>query len=102
MLTLFILAAFKLAAEITGPTNAELEKAALSTDWITNHDYYGQRYSDLEMITTGNVSKLKLVASVPLGENTASESNPLVYKGIMYVTTGHKVMALHASTGKVL
>src|SRR3954468_20455645 len=78
-------------------------------DWVTNGgSLANQRYSPLDEIDTGNVSKLKGVWMTHLrGSATAAkysaESQPVEYKGTIYVPTGQDdVFAVDASTGKIV
>ncbi|MCC6590377.1 MAG: PQQ-binding-like beta-propeller repeat protein [Bryobacterales bacterium] len=88
-------------------------------DWITyNGNLSGNRYSRLEQINTGNVSKLSLkwTYSIPLWtqflpdtpyfrENMryfGLETVPVVADGVMYVTGPNQAMALDAKTGQQL
>ena len=78
-------------------------------NWLTNGgSLSNQRYSPLDRIDTGNVSELKGVWMTHLdGSATAAkysaESQPLVYDGVIYVTTGEDdVFAVSADTGKVI
>ena len=83
--------------------------AAAGSDWITNGgSLTNERYSSLDQIKTTNVSKLKLAWQTHLDGSGASkvysqESTPLVYHGVMYISTGNDdVFALDAATGKHL
>jgi quinohemoprotein ethanol dehydrogenase len=86
------------------------ELAALPTDnWITNGgSLANQRYSPLTEITTDNVSELKGVwhthlRGSALAAKYSAESQPVVYKGTIYVPTGEDdVFAVDAADGKIL
>jgi PQQ-dependent dehydrogenase (methanol/ethanol family) len=86
------------------------ELAALPTDnWITNGgSLANQRYSPLTEITTANVSGLKGVwrthlRGSALAAKYSAESQPIVYKGTIYVPTGQDdVFAVDAANGKIL
>jgi alcohol dehydrogenase (cytochrome c) len=78
-------------------------------DWITNGgSISNQRYSSLDEIDTSNVSQLKGVWLTHLrGSGVAAkysgESQPVEYKGIIYVPTGQDdVFAVSADTGEIL
>ena len=83
---------------------------ALPTDnWITNGgSLANERYSPLDEIDTGNVSKLKGVWLTHLRKSAvaakySAESQPLEYDGVIYVPTGEDdVFALSADTGKII
>ncbi|MDX6365840.1 MAG: quinohemoprotein ethanol dehydrogenase, partial [Nocardioidaceae bacterium] len=78
-------------------------------DWITNGgSLLNQRYSPLADITTKNVSSLKGVWLTHLRNSAvaakySAESQPLEYKGVIYVPTGaDDVFAVSVETGRVL
>jgi len=76
-------------------------------DWLTNGgNYYNQRYSSLNQITTDNVKQLKGAWTFHTGAmsaGTSFESTPIVSNGTMYVTGPQsQVWALDAKTGKQL
>src|SRR5918994_4430671 len=69
--------------------------------------YDAQRYSPLDEIARSNVGSMALAWSKPLGDGQL-EIIPLVYRGVMYLTTpgnrdgGSRVVALDATTGETL
>lgn len=85
-----------------GPTQAELDTAdQQGINWpFATHDYTGQRFVDLKEITPQNVTRLHPVAIFQTSEMGPSQTNPLVYNGIMYLTTTHTTVALDAATGR--
>lgn len=62
--------------------------------------YNNQRYSALKKINTSNVGKLRPVWAYSLNNPQSHESQPIVYKGVMYVTTHNSTVALNPVTGK--
>jgi len=82
----------------------------LPTDnWPTvGGNIMNERYSPLDQIDTSNVSKLKGIWRTHLnGSGVAAkysaESQPVVYKGVIYVTTGNDdVFAVGVASGKIL
>lgn len=62
--------------------------------------YNNQRYSALKQINTGNVGKLQPVWAYSLNNPQSQESQPIVYQGVMYVTTHNSTVALNPVTGK--
>ncbi|MGN6788949.1 MAG: membrane-bound PQQ-dependent dehydrogenase, glucose/quinate/shikimate family [Rhodanobacteraceae bacterium] len=87
--------------------------AAPGANWTAyGGNGYGERYSSLKQITTGNVHALKLVWTYHTGEKktgpndpeeSTSEDTPLEVGGTLYVCTTHDhVIALDAATGKQL
>ena len=82
-----------------GPTQAELNAAGESTEWLLpNHDYAGQRFVDLKQITRQNAAELQPVCIYEAGDMRPFQTNPLVYKGVMYVNTPSSTIALDAAT----
>ena len=108
------------AAGGTSPSAAEASRrrrtsrpsdlAALpKDDWPTvGGNLMNERYSPLDQIDTSNVSQLKGVWRTHLdGSGVAAkysaESQPVVYKGVIYVTTGEDdAFAVSVATGKIL
>ena len=67
-------------------------------DWRTiNRDLAANRYSPLRQINTSNVSSLKEAWTTRLGGGATSV--PLVVNGVMYVSSGTRVVALDGDTG---
>ena len=87
---------------------APSQDSLLGGDWPSyNRDLAGQRYSPLTQIDTGNVANLTEAWAYPLGSDEASaglyggsELTPLVVRGLMYLATSDRVMALHSETGE--
>ena len=113
---LFVFAAAGLLA--VGSASAQNAKAGSSKvsagEWpMYNRDLAGTRYSPLTQINTTNVTKLEQVWSYRFRTDEErkilranlgafSEVTPLVINGVMYITTGHRVVALQPETGKEL
>src|SRR6185295_8621942 len=100
----FLLAVAPIAA--TGPVLAQSEND-LKNDHRTPGDvltygmgYNNQRYSALKSINKGNVGKLVPVWNYSLNNPQGQESQPVVYQGVMYVTTHTSTVAIDALTGK--
>jgi alcohol dehydrogenase (cytochrome c) len=62
--------------------------------------YSGSRYSPLTQINKENVSKLVPVWSYSLADLNGGEGFPIVYDGVIYVTTHDSTAAVDALTGK--
>ena len=95
----------KLAQPSTSaPTQAELDQADAATDnWLMyNKGYRGERYSSLAQINTGNAANLKPVCMFQLGELGTFSTGPVMYEGILYVTTHLGTYAIDATTCKKL
>ncbi len=88
----------------SGPTQEELSSAhENSRDWLYHtHDYSGQRYSGLTEINTDNVAALSPACVFQMGEAGPFQSGPIVYDGVMYVTSLHATVALDAATCRPL
>jgi glucose dehydrogenase len=86
-----------------GPTQAELNAAASNAvDWLlTNHDYGGQRIVDATEITRDNARSLRVVCVYQAGDTRPFHTNPLVYRGVMYLTTSQATTAVDAATCQV-
>jgi glucose dehydrogenase len=79
--------------------------AAAGAEWTTyGGNYFNQRYSSLNQITTSNVANLKGAWTFRTGvmsSATSFESSPIVVGGVMYITGPHsQVYALDARTGQ--
>jgi glucose dehydrogenase len=71
-------------------------------DWpLHNLDIGNRRFSPLDQINVSNVAKLvqRWTYALPRGVNAGSQT-PLVVGGIMYISSGSKLMAINAATGE--
>ena len=97
-------AAFMVPAIATA--NSNLEKLTKDpSNWATwGGDYFGQRYSTLNEINTGNVSTLKPSWSFSTGVLRGHEGGPLVINGVIYIHTPfpNTVYALDQNTKSVI
>jgi alcohol dehydrogenase (cytochrome c) len=73
-------------------------------NWLSiRRTYDGSGYSPLTQITPANVSRLKMVWTVPTGEGFPHQGPPIVNNGVMFVgTPNNQVIAFDARTGTVL
>ena len=62
--------------------------------------YSQQRFSPLNQINRDTVKRLVPVWSYSMNNNTGEESQPLIYNGVMYVTSQDKTVAIDALSGK--
>ncbi len=62
--------------------------------------YSQQRFSPLTQINRDNVKRLVPAWSYSMNNDTGEESQPLVYDGVIYVTSQNKTVAVDALTGK--
>jgi quinohemoprotein ethanol dehydrogenase len=96
------------ATTASAPAFSGRELAQPSGDWPTNGgNSWNMRYSPLRQITTSNVRRLKPVWRIHLlsgaGDAYSGESSPVVYRGVIYVTTGENdVFAIAARSGRIL
>jgi alcohol dehydrogenase (cytochrome c) len=83
----------------TGPSQADLDAAERSTDWLYHtHDYSGTRYSPLKQITTANAGRLQVACAYQVGSIETFVTGPLVWQGTMYLTTARLTIALDAAS----
>ncbi len=84
---------------LNAPTQQELNAAAANTtDWLmSNHDYGGQRFVDLKQITPRNAGTLRPVCMYQTGDTKTFHNNPVVYRGVMYLTTTWSTIAIDAT-----
>lgn len=62
--------------------------------------YGQQRHSALDMVNADNVGKLAPAWAYSLADTRGQESFPMLYDGVMYVTTHNSTVALDAVTGR--
>ncbi|XUM22378.1 methanol/ethanol family PQQ-dependent dehydrogenase [Bradyrhizobium oligotrophicum S58] len=80
----------------------QLVKGATDTANVLNYGmgYNLQRFSPLTQINKDNAKNLVPVWNYSLADDRSEESQPLVYQGVLYVTTHNATMAVDAKTGK--
>ncbi len=80
--------------------NAEAEPGS----WMSHgRTYSEQRFSPLDSINTGNISRLGLAWYADLDTNRGQEATPLMVDGALYVSTAwSRVKAYDAKTGRLL
>ena len=95
---LVILASFGASAQTTD----QLVKGATDTSNVLNYGmgYNLQRFSPLTQINKDNAKNLVPVWNYSFADDRSEESQPLVYQGVLYVTTHAATMAVDAKTGK--
>ena len=99
---LVMLATAHVSAQVT---DAMIAKDAADTDSVLSWGMgtQGQRFSPLTTINTKNVSKLTPAWSMSFGgeKQRGQESQPLVYKGKMFVTASYsRIFAIDVKTGE--
>ncbi|MFL5253139.1 MAG: methanol/ethanol family PQQ-dependent dehydrogenase [Rhodopila sp.] len=104
MRKLLLAATFAASLPITAQAQTADELLAGSQKDTANVLNYGmgynlQRYSPLTQINRDTVKHLVPVWNYSYDDNKSEESQPLVYKGVLYVTTNSATMAIDAKTG---
>lgn len=83
----------------SGPTQAELDAADDRSDWLnTNKGYRAERYSALDKINRGNAANLRPICSYQPGFTGQHQTYPLVYEGVIYLTSTSATAAVNATT----
>src|SRR5690606_14127922 len=90
------------------PVTDEMLRNPDPADWLMySRTYDAQRFSPLDQIHRGNVARLEKAWSTPRPDGVI-EIIPIVYRGVMYLTTpggrdgASAVRALDAATGDLL
>ena len=82
---------------------SQLLSAPVSANWLSyNGDYTGRRYSALSQISVNNVSQLRAQWVFHAPNSNRLEVTPVVFDGIMFVTSANDAYALDAQTGRTL
>src|ERR1700750_986974 len=83
-------------------TNDELVKGATDTNNVLNYGmgYNLQRFSTLKQINKDTVKNLVPGWNYSFNDDRSEESQPLVYQGVLFVTSHNAPMAGDAKTGK--
>ena len=81
-------------------TTDDLIKGESDTANVVNYGmgYSLQRHSPLKQINKDNVRHLVPAWSYSLDDNRSEESQPIVYQGVIYLTTHNATMAIDAKT----
>lgn len=99
----FIALAFALASTtVLAQTTQDLVKDQDTPGNVVTYGmgYGQQRYSKLTQVNKGSVKKLAPVWNFSLNNPQAQEAQPMVYDGVMYVSTHTDTFAIDALTGK--
>jgi alcohol dehydrogenase (cytochrome c) len=83
-------------------TSEQLVKGATDTANVLNYGmgYNLNRFSTLDQINKDTVKNLVPVWNYSFADDRSEESQPLVYQGVIYVTTHAATMAVDVKTGK--
>ena len=95
---LVMLAPFGASAQ----TTEQLVKGVNDTANVLNYGmgYNLQRFSTLTQINKDNVKNLVPVWNYSFADDRSAQSQPLVYQGVIYITSHNATMAVDAKTGK--
>ena len=87
-----------ICASRDGTTHDELLKGATDTHNVLNYGmgYDLRRFSTLTQINKDTVKRLVPLWNYSFDDNRSEESQPLVYKGVIYITTNNATMAVDA------
>ena len=93
---------FGLIAAVSAQTLDDLKNDGKNTDNILTYGMgYGQnRYSTLAQIDKTNIKRLVPVWSLSLDNQWGEQAQPIIYNGVMYVTTAKATVAIDVGTGK--
>jgi len=93
-------AAAAAAPSIQGPTQNELLHAAQDKqNWLyASKDYNGTRFVELAQITPKNAGQLRAACIFRSNVAGSTQTNPLVYQGVMYLTIDKATVAIDAAT----
>ena len=81
-------------------TTDQLVKGATDPSNVVNYGmgYNLQRFSPLTQITKDTAKDLVPVWNYSFADDRSEESQPLVYQGVVYITTNNATMAIDAKT----
>src|SRR6476620_11724888 len=63
-----------------------------------SNTYDGQRFAAFDQINTSNVSQLKTLCELKLGEEGPFQTGPVIIDDTMFLTTAHTTVAMNATT----
>src|SRR4029077_21224297 len=94
--------AFIVSHGASAQTSEQLVKGATDTSNVLNYGmgYNLNRFSTLNQINKDTVKNLVPVRNYSLADDRSEESQPIVYNGVIYITTHAATMAVEAKTGK--
>lgn len=87
-------------AAIKGPTQAQLNAAQTDpANWLNvTQNYAGTRFVNARQITAANAKRLRPVCIYRQTFAAPSQTSPLVYEGVMYLSFGRLTVAVDAAT----
>jgi len=93
-------------ASVSVSTSIEVSREALAAqpigaNWLSyNGDYTGRRFSSLDQIHPRNVGQLRAQWVFHASNSNSLEVTPVVFDGLMFVTSANDAFALDAQTGR--
>ena len=99
---IIVAAALFIAGSAQAQTAEQLTKGSIDQRDVLNYGlgYNPQHFSPINQINKNNVKDLVPVWNYSYDDNRSEESQPLVYNGVLYVTTNSATMAIDAKTGR--
>lgn len=88
------------APAVIGPSQEQLDAAADNTsNWLyATGDYSMRRYVPIDDINSDNAHLLQPICTYQAGDTRAFHTNPIVYNGVIYLTTRHDAIAIDTQT----
>src|SRR5258708_1525939 len=84
-------------------TQEMLAARQVGANWISyNGDYTGRRFSSLDQITLKNVDQLRAQWVFHAPNSNSLEVTPVVFDGLMFVTSANDAYALDSQTGRMI
>src|SRR5262245_63405942 len=68
---------------------------------MSSHYYTGQRFVYLKQINRLNAASLRPSCLYQAGDTKPFHNNPVVYRGVMYITTTYSTVAIDATNCRV-
>src|SRR2546428_6962001 len=82
-------------------TSEALAAQPIGANWLSyNGDYTGRRFSSLDQIHPRNVGQLRAQWVFHASNSNSLEVTPVVFDGLMFVTSANDAFALDAQTGR--
>jgi alcohol dehydrogenase (cytochrome c) len=101
--TASLLVGFVLVSGMSNASSLHLAGTSDGGDWVyVDHDLAGTRYSQLQQITTKNVSQLVKACTYSFPDKEPSQTAPIVSAGRMYLTTAHHTVAVDGADCHVI
>src|SRR5260370_35487489 len=80
-----------------------LAERTVGANWLSyNGDYTGRRFSNLDQITLRNVDQLRAQWVFHAPNSNSLEATPVVFNGLMFVSSANDAYALEAQTGRTI